>query len=88
MLNENIDPTYLPKSTKIQPTATAILQIIANYVPETNMPSSAKYAYYLMCRYQTTNDLSIYMSYEFNTISIMTRNTGIHTFHITGTCPQ
>ena len=38
MLNGHINLRYLPISTKIQPTTTATLHIIAKYVPESSMP--------------------------------------------------
>ena len=45
--------------TKIQPTATNTLHIIAKFVPKQNMPSNAKYANYFMCRYHTTVSVCI-----------------------------
>ena len=52
MLNGNIDLTYLPISSKIQLTATAISLIFAKYVPETNIPLNI-YANYFMYTYET-----------------------------------
>ena len=64
MLNGHIDPKYLPISTKIQPPATATLQTITKYVPETNMSLKCykyvTYTNYFMCKHETT--VSIYVT--------------------------
>ena len=43
ILNWHIEQTGLPICTKIQPTATASSHINAKYMPETNIPSNARY---------------------------------------------
>ena len=71
MLKRHIDPTFLYIFTRIQPTATDILHIIAKYVPEKNLPLKchmhATYASYFMCKYQTT--LLVYFSYKLNVVN-------------------
>ena len=55
MLNGHIDPTYLPLSTKTEPTATATSCVISKYIPGTNMALKCYvYANYFICTYETT----------------------------------
>ena len=62
-LGGNIDPTYLPKSTKLQPSATATSQINTKHVSEINLPLRCQihvtYANYSICRYGTVISVNI-----------------------------
>ena len=76
-----IYPTFLHIYVK-QQTATIIYHAPAKYkIP----PSNATYVNYFICTQETT--MSVYTSYELIAIKNVTRSTGIHTFHISGTCP-
>ena len=61
-INGHIDPTFLHKSIKIQPTAIFTSQIIAKYIPKTNVLFKchlySTYTNFFRCRYETT--ISVY----------------------------
>ena len=93
MLNSHIDPTYLPMSTKIQPTTAATSYINAKYVPEANMPLKCHICQ-LLHEQILNNCVSISTSYVFTSINCYTHiwhywhiTLNKYTCHTTHLCP-
>ena len=89
MLNRHIHLPSWQTSAKMQPTSISISYIIARYVPTRHMTQKyhtyVTYSNYFLFRYQKS--VSAYTYCELIAINSVTRNTGIHTFHIIGNCP-
>ena len=76
-------------SKKINPqeVATFSYLVIAIYLPTTNMPLKC-HIYQLLHVQISDNNISKCASHELTALNNVMRNTGIHTYHTIGTCPE
>ena len=93
ILNGHADPTILHIYAKTYPTAISTSYVTAMHMPNTNMLFKCHIYAISKCKCELVhrqigdNYVSIHTSYELNSFTNVTGNTGICTFHIMGTCP-
>ena len=85
MLNGQKDPIFLHMYAITQPNTMCTLHVIDKYGLATHMPLNMPDIQISSCATATT--VSVNTTYELTGINSVSRSTGIHTFHITGTCP-
>ena len=83
-LNKHLDPTFSHTSAKHNWLQYILHILLLSMFWQHICPSNATYVNKFMCTWH--NYVSIYASYELTAINNVTRITGVHTFHIIGTC--